>query len=78
MANIQVTQIRFDVDGVSYVAQPPTEAEVAEAKAYFATIGRVQDGCQCGEEFCIGGRVWRCMAGGGGSCTWYPTNQICD
>ena len=33
--------------------------------------------CSCGDEKCSGGKVQRCMAGGGGSCTWYPTNQVC-
>lgn len=34
--------------------------------------------CECGEEKCVGGWVQRCMAGGGGSCTWYPTNEVCN
>lgn len=33
--------------------------------------------CNCGDEKCIAGRVQRCMAGGGGKCVWYPTNEVC-
>ena len=37
----------------------------------------LSDDCNCGDELCIGGWVYRCMAGGSGECVWYETGEVC-
>lgn len=33
--------------------------------------------CDCGMEFCVDGRLQRCMAADGGVCRWYETDEVC-
>ena len=36
----------------------------------------VPHSCQCGDEWCVGAKVWRCMADIGDSCKWFKTDEV--
>jgi hypothetical protein len=69
MSEVSIQSITYEVDGKSYTAHPATDDELKAAK--------LDRGCNCGAEQCIGGWRYRCMAGGGGGCVWYRTNEVC-
>ncbi|WP_207514396.1 hypothetical protein [Longitalea luteola] len=69
MSEIIVKQIIIEKDGVEYNARPATEAELNNAG--------LTSGCNCGEEMCLKGWLWRCTASGGGACDWYITDIVC-
>lgn len=66
---MNIKNIIYEADGKQYTARPATEEELKAANL----LGN----CNCGDEKCVSGKKWRCMAGGGGSCVWYPTNEVC-
>jgi hypothetical protein len=66
---LKVSRIMYTVAGKEYTATPATADEIKQAG--------LSETCSCGQEQCRGGWVWRCMAGGGGQCVWYRTNEVC-
>ncbi len=34
--------------------------------------------CNCGEERCVGGFIYRCGTYEGGECRWYSTAAVCQ
>ena len=69
MSAPEIMQITYLANGKQYVAVPVSDQEVAAANQ--------ARNCNCGAETCVSGWVWRCMAGGGGQCVWYRTNEVC-
>jgi hypothetical protein len=68
-AKVEVVEIRFKVGEKDFTATP---ASPEKTKAAGLTAS-----CNCGDEKCVNGWVWRCMAGGGGQCVWYETHEVC-
>ena len=57
-------------DGKEYTAKRATDEQKQRAKAKNPAI---MEGCTCGEEFCDGQWLWRCMYAGAGACDWFIT-----
>jgi hypothetical protein len=66
---IQIVNFTYIKKGETYTAVRVNAEQLRKA-------GKSR-GCNCGDESCEGGWVWRCMAGGGGECEWYATNEVC-
>lgn len=67
---MRITKFTYERNGQEFEAVRATARQVSEAN--------LENECECGEEVCVEGWVWRCMAGGGGECVWYPTNEVCE
>jgi hypothetical protein len=61
-------------DGKRYTAKRATQAQKTAARSKYT---KIFDDCDCGEEWCDGQWLWRCMYAGGGECDWYITNTVC-
>lgn len=66
---IEIQKITYTLKSKTHTATPISEEKRNELGLTF--------GCNCGDEKCINGWVYRCMAGGGGSCIWFETNEVC-
>jgi len=67
--HIEILSYTFNYKGQLHVARRATATEIKKAK--------IKSGCVCGEEFCDGQWLWRCMYAGGGVCEWYITSIVC-
>lgn len=74
--SITITRIILEKDGIEYSARPATNEELRTLEEKIKETGN-STSCSCGQEMCLEGWVWRCMAAGGGECIWYITNIVC-
>ena len=68
-SDIKIVNITYTSAGKTYTAERVSEQDIQKAGLAL--------NCTCGEEVCVGGFKRRCMAGGGGVCAWYLTNEVC-
>ena len=67
--HVEILSYTLNYKGQLQVARRATAAEIKNAK--------IKSSCECGEEFCDGQWLWRCMYAGGGVCEWYITSIAC-
>ena len=75
-SEIKITRIILEKDGIEYIAKPATNEQKKLVEEKMKAAGRSLN-CECGEEFCDGEWLWRCMYSGGGICDWYITYIVC-
>ena len=68
-SDIKIVKLTYTSAGKTYTAERASEQDIQKAGLAL--------NCTCGEEVCVGGFKRRCMAGGGGVCAWYLTNEVC-
>lgn len=74
---MEVTRVIFVKDGREHIARRATPEEKASAADKLKAANKNTLSCQCGEEFCDGQWLWRCMYAGGGVCDWFITYIVC-
>jgi hypothetical protein len=62
-------------DGKRYTARRASREEKQAASKKGASS---ETGCTCGEEWCDGEWLWRCMYAGAGECDWFITTIVCE
>lgn len=78
MKRTKIVAIVLEMDGKQVVAHPITPEKLSELKSVQKGLeARLQD-CSCGEEFCIGGYIYRCAEGPDGSCQLYASDWQCN
>lgn len=69
---IKISRIEYSVNGNSFSALKVSDGDLEMLNL---------TACNCqppnNEEKCINGRLYRCMASGGGTCAWYLTDEYC-
>jgi len=73
----RVTRVIYELDGKEYVARPASADEKRAVKTKLLE-GGLSESCECGEEFCDGEWVWRCMYAGAEECDWFITYEVCE
>lgn len=68
-SDIKIVNLTYTSAGKTYTAERASEQDIQKAG--------LAPNCSCGDEVCVGGFKRRCMAGGGGVCAWYLTNEVC-
>ena len=68
-SDIKIVTLTYTSAGKTYTAELATEQGIQKAGLAL--------NCTCRDEVCVGGFRRRCMAGGGGVCVWYLTNEVC-
>ena len=74
---MEVTRVIFTKDGKEHVASRATSDDKKRVTDKLAAARKKVSGCECGEEFCDGEWLWRCMYAGGGECDWFITYIVC-
>jgi GH24 family phage-related lysozyme (muramidase) len=67
---VEILALQYQVKGRAYTAYRVTENDIQKA-------GLPAAACTCGEEACRKSTMWRCLAGNGDTCRWYPTTEGC-
>lgn len=78
MATTTVTKIILEINGEERVAVPVSEAELQEAAQGLRDKGIDVFNCDCGQELCWNGYVWRCAYGPSGNCQWFKSDWMCN
>ena len=68
-SDIKIVKLTYTSAGKTYTAERASEQDIQKAGLAL--------NCTCGDEVCVGGFKRRCMAGGGGVCVWFLTNEVC-
>lgn len=68
-SDFKIVNLTYTAAGKTYTAQRASEQDIQKAGLAL--------NCSCGDEVCVGGFKRRCMAGGGGVCVWFLTNEVC-
>jgi hypothetical protein len=78
MAVTKIVGLVVEHDGKQSVARPVSPEALAAAAAQILDKGRSLDSCECGDEMCISGYVWRCAYGPSGDCEWFESDVGCN
>jgi hypothetical protein len=68
-SDFKIINLTYISAGKTYKAERASEQDIQKAGLAL--------NCACGDEVCEGGFKRRCMAGGGGVCVWFLTNEVC-
>src|SRR5215216_4630089 len=68
-SDFKIVNLTYTSAGKTYTAERASEQDIQKAGLAL--------NCTCGNEVCVGGFKRRCMAGGGGVCVWFLTNEVC-
>jgi len=68
-SDFKIVNLTYTSAGKTYTAERASEQDIQKAGLAVP--------CTCGDEVCVGGFKRRCMAGGGGACAWFVTNEAC-
>lgn len=74
----KIVGIILERDGETKIAYPATQEELAEVASDFERQGISMDACNCGDEVCSYGRVWRCAIGPNNRCQWFRSDWGCQ
>lgn len=78
MALTRIVEIVLERNGERRTARPASADELSSASESLAEKGSTMDSCECGEELCINGYVWRCAYGPEGHCQWFVSDWQCN
>ncbi len=78
MATTTITKIILERNGEEREAYPVSDAELLQFKEKFQAMNRDISDCNCGDEVCIDGYVWRCSYGPTGNCQWFKSDWQCQ
>lgn len=73
-----IVGIVLERDGNTRIAQPVPPDELAALRDAFQAQGLNVDECNCGDEICWDGQVWRCAYGPSGACQWFRSDWGCQ
>lgn len=74
----KITKIILEVDGQEYTAYPLTDEEIQRMKESTKAMNIDFDDCNCGDEWCIDGYIYRCAYGPSGRCQVFRSDVRCN
>jgi hypothetical protein len=78
MSTTKITKIILERDGEEKEAVLVSDAELQSFAEEFKAKGIDIFSCNCGDEICWYGRVWRCAYGSDGRCQWFRSDWQCQ
>jgi hypothetical protein len=70
--------VTFKKGNTNIVARLATDAELEQAADVLERHGRTLASCECGEELCVNGYLWRCAETPEGGCRWFTSDWQCN
>ena len=79
MRNVsKVVGLLLEIEGQEVKAYPLSPEERQQLKARHPNMAEKLDTCSCGEDYCIGGYVYRCAEDENGDCQLYRSDWQCN